>query len=126
MKRLLLILLLCPVLMHAQEQKKVLYMTVTRTVGGALSVPLSEDENWTGPVYDINNASLTIKNSTVLKKRIKEIRFDVRTETVDAIDAPTLDNETGKVAYDLSGRVVDLEKLRGGIYIIGNKKYIKR
>lgn len=117
--------MLLPMLAQAQEERKVLYMTVTRTVGGALSVPLSEDEGWKGPVYDMENESLTLNNVSVLKKRIREIRFDVRTETYDAIDSPTLPEEN-QVAHDLSGRVVDVRQMHRGIYIIGNKKYIKR
>lgn len=136
MKRLALLLLCLPAFAMAQtETKKVVQMSVVRSVGGIVNTYLTGDDDYIGPMYNRETENLVLKNTsgttvTVARKRIKEIRFTIETiEVPTAIDAVEADELTAvdQKIYDLSGRVISpSEALTRGIYIKGGKKYVRK
>lgn len=136
MKKLALLLLCLPTLAMAQtETKKVIQMSVVRTVGVPVNTYLMEDEGFVGPMYnrDTKNLSLTSTTGsafTVARTRLKEIRFSIEEiEVPTAIENIEADNNTTEALqqpiYDLSGRRISTdEALTRGIYIKGGKKFI--
>ncbi len=126
MKNFLLLLVLLPSLAWA-EDVEVLVMTVSRTSGSAVTAQLWGDDDFVGPILNMESDKLYINNLSFNRSRIKEIRFSV--ETVDAVTGPAAacDAESGSDAiYDLQGRRISRENMHKGIYIIKGKKYIKQ
>lgn len=137
MKKLLLLLLCLPTIAMAQtETKKVVQMSVVRTVGQPVNTYLLGDDDFVGPTFNRETNVLTLKNTTgsiftVTRQRLKEIRFSIETievptaiEEVEADENTTLSVGEQKI-YDLSGRVISpCEALTRGIYIKGGKKFI--
>ena len=129
---------LLPAVVAAQETttQKVLQMSVVRTIGTTTKAYLTSDETCLGPIINMNTDTLSLVNTSgnltrIAMKRIKEIRFTIETiEIPSAIEAVSVADEpqAGKRRiFNLSGREYATEKdLPRGIYIIGNKKYVKR
>lgn len=129
MKRLFFLVLLSPLAAWGQTTQKALTLTVSRTVGVKLTtfLPAQDDETATGPVYRVADGTLTIKGYTVARKRIKELRYKI--ETVDGIQNAECgtQNAAALPVYDLQGRRLGAwETLGAGIYIIGNRKVVKK
>lgn len=119
--------------MAQTETKKVIQMSVVRTVGQPVTTYLLGDDDFVGPTYNRETKVLSLTgtngtNYTVARQRLKEIRFSIETiEVPTAIEAVNESNLSEQPIYDLSGRpVTSHESLGRGIYIIGNKKYVKK
>lgn len=130
MKRILMLLCLLPTMAAAQTTQKVLYMNVKRT-SGSLTTALRGTEDFIGPIYYGDEKKLLINGSKRTLSTIKEIRFEIRTEEVpDGIDSLPADNsqcEANEPIYTLSGqRIEGTAPKQRGIYVRGNKKFIKK
>lgn len=122
--------------MAQTETKKVLQMSVVRTLGNPVNSYLFYEDDFEGPTYIPETEILTITNTAgttlgISRKRIKEIRFTATTiEVPTAIEAVEADENTAAEAgeqriYDLSGRIISShESLTRGIYIKGGKKFV--
>lgn len=130
MKQLLLPLALLPLLAAAQTTERRLTMTLHRTIGSTITAILPTEADETGPIFDFEENKLHIKTYAIDRKRIKEIRFKVEeVEVPDGIEGiPMAEGDMQNApVYDLSGRRHNAgEALPKGIYIIGNKKYVKK
>lgn len=133
MKKLALLLFLLPAVAMAQtETKRVIQMSVVRTVGQPVNTYLMDSDDFVGPMYNRSAEVLTLTNTTgstftVSRKRLKEIRFSIETIEVPTAIAniDTDETATEQPIYDLSGRSIPAgEALTRGIYIKGGKKFI--
>lgn len=131
MKKYLLTILICLLaatkMAQAQEEVKVLYMSVIRSTGQEFAVPLYDWDGFHGPVADLAEGRLMVDGRSMLLSRIREIRFSVETEIQDGIEdvevAPVEDNNI----YSIDGRLVrenaaSLSGLPKGMYIMNGKK----
>ena len=126
MRSILFIFFLAPLMTFGQTTKqKVLYMKVVRTAG-SISAKLEGDEDFIGPVYNLETKRLMINGSSRTLSTIKEIRFEIKEEEVpDGIcDMQNKEEEAG--LYDLSGRKVGEGSVQRGMYIKGGKKIVKK
>lgn len=111
----------------AQEEVKVLYMTVLRTTGQELSVPLYDWDGFEGPKADLAEGRLYADGRSMLLSRISEIRFHVETEIDNGIEDIQVAPQTDNNVYSIDGRLVrenaaSLSGLPKGMYIMNGKK----
>ena len=112
----------------AQEEVKVLKMTAVRTNGQEVTVSLSESADFWGPTVNMAEERLVIDGRSLLLSRVREIRFFIDTEIVDAVDNLDMQTIAGNV-YSIDGRLVrrdatSLEGLPKGMYIQNGKKHV--
>lgn len=111
----------------AQEEVKVLYMTVLRTTGQELSVSLYDWDGFEGPKADLAEGRLYADGRSMLLSRISEIRFHVETEIDNGIEDIQVAPQTDNNVYSIDGRLVrenaaSLSGLPKGMYIMNGKK----
>ena len=132
MKKYLLTILIClfasTKMVQAQEEVKVLYMSVVRSTGLEFAVPLYDGDGFHGPVADLAVGRLMVDGRSMLLSRIREIRFSVETEIQDGIeDVEVAPMEDDNNIYSIDGRLVrenaaSLSGLPKGMYIMNGKK----
>lgn len=111
----------------AQEEVKVLYMTVLRTTGQELSVSLYDWDGFEGPKADLAEQRLYVDGRSMLLSRISEIRFHVETEIDNGIEDLQVAPHANNNVYSIDGRLVrenaaSLSGLPKGMYIMNGKK----
>lgn len=131
MKRYLLVAVLCLVasirVAQAQEEVKVLYMSVIRSTGQELAAPLYDWDDFSGPVVNLAEGRLLMDGRSMLLSRISEIRFSVKTEIQDGVESVEAAPVNNNNVYSIDGRLVrenaaSLSGLPKGIYIMNGKK----
>lgn len=127
----LLLFTLLPLTAWGQQTKKALVMNVVRVSGGPISTVLWPEDDFVGPVLNMQTNRLQLSSTSLMRSRIKEIRFEIQDVEIpdveDGVKAlETEDGRTDAIAYDLQGRRVNPETMGRGIYIIKGKKYVKR
>ena len=130
MRKLFCILCLMPSLAMAQTTtQKVLYMKVERSMG-TTTARLEGKEDFLGPIYHTDTQKLFINGAYRSLSNIKGIRFEIKTEEVAdgivQVQEEGTEDSASRTVFDLSGRPVEERSLQRGIYIIGQKKYIKK
>lgn len=126
------ILWLFPVAVAADEVK-VVYMTATTADGKSVEARLVEADGVTLPRLYMADNTLKINSVVYHRDEITSLRFDIRTETIDAINSVSADESTSDrgAVYSVSGRLVrsgstSTEGLPKGVYIINKKKVVVR
>lgn len=131
MKKYLLIILIClfasTKMVLAQEEVKVLYMSVVRSTGQEFAVPLYDWDSFHGPVADLADHRLMVDGRSMLLSRIREIRFTIETEIQDGIEDVEVEPIENNHVYSIDGRLVrenaaSLSGLPKGMYIMNGKK----
>lgn len=123
---------------NTDDDIDVVFMTVSTNNGQNESIMLSNDTEFTGPLFCPSEKTITINGTCYNTEDVKAIRFETR--QVDAIqNAEQVCNRINDgIIYNLNGQVVgkidadeaihfpsSLEALPKGIYIINGKKHIK-
>jgi hypothetical protein len=118
----------CSLSAWAQEEVKVLQMTVVRTTGQEVTVSLYDAEDFWGPKLYMSESRLVIADRSLTLSRVKEIRFYIDTEIVGDIDDVEQQPIVGDI-YGMDGRLIrkqtaSTEGLPKGMYIMNGKKVV--
>ena len=76
--------------------------------------------------FDGNNALLQFSDSTQVAVDMQYVRLSLEYDDATGIGSLRLDGKDGTKVYDLTGRKVNTENLREGVYIINGKKYLNK
>lgn len=107
-----------------------IFMTLKMNSGASETIMLSNDNEWTGPVFHPAEKTITINGTHYYTEDVNTIRFALR--QVDGIQDVTADEgiPADAVIYNLQGQKVHVGASMGslpkGIYIINGKKRIVR
>jgi hypothetical protein len=110
---------------------KVLYLSTVTTTGEVIVSRLAEGEEM--PLVNVADKTMKINSAVFPITQISAIRYEIRTESADAIR--TLEAESGDgtsadtAVYTIDGRLMSRkasERLPKGIYIMNNKKVVVR
>ena len=76
--------------------------------------------------FDGNNALLQFSDSSTVAVDMQYVRLSLEYDDATGIGSLRLDGADGTQVYDLTGRKVNANTLRDGIYIINGKKYLNK
>ncbi len=134
MKKTLSILLfaLCMPWMAMAEEVEVTYMITTTTDGSVVETRLDNAADWKGPRLIRSSAVFLLEGTTYALSQIEQIRFEKRTEVVDAIAGVVSEPATvphDNRVYSINGQVVregdtSLQGLPAGLYIVNGRKVL--
>lgn len=110
------------------DEVDVYYMTTTTTAGKSFITKL--DGSYRLPMVNAAERTIKVNYRTHSIDDIESIRFEKRTETIDAITDIDADTDSGvrsNRVFTLGGQCVDADdmgRLSKGIYIINNRKVV--